>query len=189
VVPKNGPSKPVTIPTASGAVGNKGKGQIHESAIVERLPLPTDTQRAEVVVPAVGSLDDPAARSPSDAADERLFTPPTNVRGDSSLSRFALGIGVVVSFVEAQVFGPTRASRSVDEDCVQRRPHHPLVVDVCTGQRHRQRDAAPIGQNVALAAELRAIGRVGASEFPPFGALTMALSREAQSQSIPRSWW
>jgi hypothetical protein len=156
---------------------------------MERLSLPTDTQRAEVIVPAVGSLDDPAARPSSDAAHERLLTSSTNVRDDSSLSRFRLGISVVVPFVEAQMLGPTRASWPVDEDCVQGRAHHPLVVNVRAGQRHGQRDAAPISQNVAFAAQLRAIGRVGTRELPPFGALTMALSREAQSQSIPRSWW
>jgi hypothetical protein len=138
-------------------------------------------------VPAICSLDDPAAGSPPDAADERPFASSANVGHHTALARLVLGVVVVVALVEAEIPRPPRTAWRLNGDCVERRADHPLVVNVRSGQGDREGNAATVGQDMALAAQLRAIGRVGASEFPPFGAFTMALSSEAQSQSIPLS--
>lgn len=158
-----------------------------EGAIMQGLALPARFQRSKIVVPAVGPFDDPTPGPSANAADQRLFTAPADVWHDAAFSGFVLGVVVVVALVEAQVHRPARPARPLHEDGIEGRADHPLVVDVRAGQGDGQWDSATVGQNVALGAELRAIGRIGASELPPFGALTMALSSEAQSQSIPLS--
>jgi len=153
---------------------------------VQSLAFPADAKRAKVVVPAVRPLDDPSTRATADASDERLLTAAANVWDDATCSGFVLRIGVVVPLVEAQVHRPTRTSRRADEDGVERGAHHPFVVHVRSRQGDGERNASAVGQNVAFAAEFCTIGRIRACELPPFGAFTVALSREVHAQSIPR---
>jgi hypothetical protein len=148
--------------------------------------FPADTERAEVVVPAVRPLDDPSTRPTADATDQRLLAAAANVWNDATCPGFVLWVGVVVPLVEAQVHRPTRTSRCADEDGVERGAHHPFIVHVRSRQGDGERNASAVSQNVAFAAEFCAIGRIRAGEFPPLGAFTVALSREVHAQSIPR---
>lgn len=159
---------------------------MNEGAVVQGLTFPADAKSAEVVVPAVRPLDDPSTRPTADAADQRLLSAATNVRDDATCSGFVFGVSVVVPFVEAQVHRPARTSRRTDEDGVERGAHHPFVVDVRSRQGDGERDTSAVSQNVAFAAKFCAIGRIRAGELPPFGAFTVALSREVHAQSIPR---
>lgn len=169
-----------------GAKGDERRSQVNEGAIVQGFAFPPDTQRAEVVVPAVRPLDDPATRPTADAADQRLLAAAANVGNDAACAGFVLRIGVVVPLVEAQVHGPARTSRRTDEDRIERGTHHPLVVHVRRRQSDCDRNTSAVGQNVALAAKFCAIGGIRAGELPPLGAFTVALSREAHAQSMPR---
>ena len=138
-------------------------------------------------MPAVGSLDDPAAGTTAHAANECRLAPSTNMRLDTSSSNCSFGILVVVSFVETEVARTTRSSRRSNGHRVERLADHPLVVDVGAGQRNANRDAATIGQYMPFSAELAPIGGIRPCKVPPFGAFTEALSSEHQFQSMPRS--
>lgn len=176
----------MTLSPDGGPKRNEGRSQMNEGAVVQGFAFPSDAKRAKVVVPAVGPLDDPSARPPANAADQGLLAAATDVWNDATCSGFVFRIGVVVPLVEAQVHRPARTSWRTDEDGVERGAHHPLVVHVRSCQGDRERNASAVGQNVAFAAEFCAIGRIRAGELPPLGAFTVALSREAHAQSIPR---
>ena len=156
-----------------------------ERQVVLRNRLPSNSEGAEIVVPAVGAFHDPAAR-PTTPTAERILPTATNVRSDPASSDLLFAIRVVVALVEADVARATRPTRRAQRYCVEGLRNHPLVVDVRTGKRNCQRNTASVGQDVALGAELGTIGRIGTCEVPPFGAFTEALSREDQVQSIPR---
>jgi hypothetical protein len=59
-------------------------------------------------------------------------------------------------------------------------------VNVGRRHHHGQGNTAAVRENVALHAEFRAVRRVRPRVAPPFGALAMALSREAKSHLMPR---
>ena len=148
--------------------------------------LPSDPQPAKVVVPAIGSFNDPAScLLAADRAGEGGLSPTPNMRLDAASTSLAFRLVVVVPFVQAEVLRASGPSRRTQWDRVERPADHMHVVDVGPRQRHCQRDALTIGQDVAFCAEFCAIGRIGTREVPPFGALTLALSSDAQSHSMP----
>jgi hypothetical protein len=148
--------------------------------------LPPDPQCAKVVVPAIGSFNDPAPRLlAADRAGEGGLSPTPNVWPDATIARLAFRLLVVVPFVQAGVLRTSGPSRRTQRNRVERPTDHVHVVDVGSRERHRERDALAVGQDVAFCAEFCAIGRIGAGEVPPFGALTLALSSDAQSHSMP----
>src|SRR5689334_14868012 len=108
------------------------------------------------------------------------------MRLDAATAHLTFGIGVVVAFVETQMRGPSRPTRRMQRNRIERGAGHPFVVLVGPSDRDGERDSSPVGQDVALGAELATIGRVGTGEVPPLGAFTEALSSEAQSQAMPR---
>ena len=168
--------------------GDESASDLNQGEVVVGDALPADEQTTELVVPGVGALDDPAARFAADAANHALLSATPDVRDDAASPNLPLAVGVVVSLVQAQVFRPAGPARSPEHQSVDRRAHHPLVVNVRSGQRHRQRNAARIRQDVPFRAGFRAIGGTGAGEVPPFGALTVALSIEHQVRSTPTCW-
>ena len=154
--------------------------------MIFRGALPPDPQRAKVVVPAVGSFDDPPPRLlASNRARESRLSPAPNVRLDAASASLAFGLLVVVPFVQAEVIRTSGPSRRTQGNRVERPADHVHVVDVGPGERHRQRDALTVSQDMAFCAEFCTIGRIGAGEVPPFGALTLALSSDAQSHWMP----
>jgi len=149
-------------------------------------PLPPDSQRPEVVVPAVGSLDDPAASLlAADRSGERRLASTPDVRFDVAFLRVALRLRVVVSLVEAEIVRHSPSIGSAQDDRVERTSDHVHVMDVGARQRDAERNTSSIRQYMAFRAEFRAIRGVGPSEPPPFGAFTETLSREAHAQSMP----
>lgn len=168
------------------AEGDEGTGEVQEAQIVAANPLPAHEQPTKAVVPSVGALHHPAAGLALDAAEQGLFATTADVGCDSAGPDGSLRVGVVVSLVEAEVLGTTRAARCTQHHRIESLGNEPLVVDVGAGDLGGQRDAAPVGQNVPLDAAFRAIRRVGAREIPPLGAFTMALSSEDHFHWIPR---
>ena len=165
---------------------NQRTGELNEGEIIFGGTLPPDPQPAKVVVPAIGSFNNPAPRLlAADGAGEGGLSPTPNMRPDAASASLAFGLVVVVPFVQAEVLGTSGPSRRSQWNRVERPADHMHVVDVGPRERHRQRDALAVGQDVAFCAEFCAIGRIGASEVPPFGALTLALSSDAQSHSMP----
>lgn len=175
----------MTIPAGRGAIGDHGAGEVNEREIVLRDRFPPNAEGAEVVVPAVRALDDPATGTTA-------FTPPrflaasTKMQLNTAACDLARGIVVVIAFVEAEVPWSTRATRRAEWNGVEGFAREPLVVDIGAGQRDCDGDAATVGEDVAFRAKLSTICRIGTGEAPPLGAFTEALSREHQSQSIPR---
>ena len=154
--------------------------------IVGRDALPADEQPSKPVVPTVGALDDPAARPSLGAAEQWCLATSADVGHDSAAADRSFGVGIVVAFVQAQVFGTSWSARRSEHDCVEHICNHPLVVDVGSGDPHGQRNAATIREDVTFHPEFRAVRRVRPRVAPPFGALAMALSSEAKSHLMPR---
>ncbi len=175
----------MAITPGSGAVCDERAGEVDEREIVLRNHLPANAERAEVVVPAVGALDDPAAR-PAGLAAPRLLTPSAKMQADAPAGDLPRGVVVVVALIEAEVARPTRSTCRAEWNSIECLTGEPLVVDVGAGQRNGDGDTTPVGQDVALRAKLPTICRIGSGEAPPLGAFTEALSREHQFQSIPR---
>jgi len=176
----------VSVASASGAVGDERAGHVNERQMVLSNRLPANAERAEVVVPAVGALDDPASRPTADAADKWLFAATTNTRHYAAASRFSRADREVVAFVETQMAGSTWPAGRAQLHCIEHDADEPHVVDVGSAQCDGNRDATAVAKDMAFGAELAAIGGIGPGEVPPFGAFTEALSSEHQVQSIPR---
>jgi hypothetical protein len=138
-----------------------------------------------LVVPGVRSLHDPAARFSANASNERFLAASTNVRLNLATADSALDVRIVVAFVETQVLWSTRAACAAHSDRVKHRSNQPFVVHVGRGNLQRDRHSSAIGQNMPFRAAFGTIGRIGTRMVPPFGALTMALSRLVQSRPIP----
>jgi len=166
--------------------GDEPAGEMKESQIVGANSFPAYEQTAEAVVPGVGALDHPPARLPLDAAEQGLLAAATNVGRDPASPNSRLRIAVVVALVEAEMLRPAWPTRSAQDHRVERLGNEPLVVDVGAGDLGGQRDAAAVGQDVALDAAFRTVRGVGAREVPPFGAFTMALSSEDHLHWMPR---
>jgi hypothetical protein len=177
----------VSVASAGSTIGDEGAGHVNEREMVLRNCLPASAERAEVVVPALGALDNPASRAPADAANERRFAASTNVRSYAAPSSCSLADAEVVALVQTQMARSTWATRRAQLDGVEYDADQPHVVDVGSGQSDGNRDAAAVAKDMAFGAELAAIGGIGTGEVPPFGAFTEALSREHQVQSMPRS--
>ena len=133
-----------------------------------------------------GGPASPRESRQSSAAEQRLLDPAPDVGRDPADPNGSLRVGVVVALVEAEEQRPTRAARRAHDHRVKRLGDEPLVVDVGARDLGGQRDASPVRQDVAFDAAFRAIRRVRASEAPPLGAFTMALSSEDQFHWMPR---
>jgi len=80
--------------------------QVDEGAVMLGFSLPAYSQATKVVVPAVGTFDDPASRFATNATNKRRLAPAANVRLHTALTCLLLAIVVVVPLVQADVLGP-----------------------------------------------------------------------------------
>lgn len=179
-------SELVPVSPRCRAVRNQRAGHVYERHVVCRLRLPADSQRPEVVVPAVRALDHPATR-PASLALAWLLAAPSKVRPHAARTNSSLRVVIVVALVETEVLRSTGPARRGDDHGIERLADHPLGVDVRASQRDAEHDTAPVSDDVAFRSQLPTIGRIGPGELPPFGAFTEALSSEAQAHSMPRS--
>ena len=150
------------------------------------VPFPSHEQTAEAVVPGVGALHDPATWLAADFADERWLAASSDVRSDPTQAKGGRDVRVVVALVEAQVLGSPRSTWATHDDGVEHFADHAGVRNVRAGDERGERNAATVGQDVPLYPAFRAVRRVWASEVPPFGAFTEALSSEVHFNAAPR---
>ena len=80
--------------------------QVDEGAVMLGFSLPSYSQAAKVVVPTVGTFNDPASRFATNATNKRRLAPSANVRLHTALTCLLLAIVVVVALVQANVLGP-----------------------------------------------------------------------------------
>lgn len=137
-------------------------------------------------MPAVRPFDDPASwLLAANGPGERRLSAPSNVGPHAARSGLLLGLLVVVALVETDVLGPAWPSRAVNIHSVERLADHVHVVNVGAGESNGEGNSLSVYEYVAFGAELGTIGWIGPGEVPPFGAFTLALSRDVQSHSIP----
>lgn len=145
--------------------------------------LEADAQLAEGSQPGVRALDHPAVAAESVIALDAFA-------GDAILDAAALEVSaaarIVVAFVGMQLVRPTprlAAGAGHSRQRIDQLLEDHGIVPVGPGDAERQRDALPIRDEVALAAEFSAIGRVGACVRAPRGLATLAASRQARLKS------
>jgi len=110
------------------------------------------------------------------AADERRFALLPNVGRDAAGAHRRFTISKRVAFVETAVPRPAHAAPAFEHDGVERCGQRPLVMQIRAAQHDRERDAPPLGQEMALRTELRPVRWVRSREIPPFGAFTITES-------------
>lgn len=90
------------------AIGDERAGYVNEGEMVVCVSLPANTECAMVVVPAIGALDHPAARTTAHASNQWRLSASANVRCDAAAANFGFAVFVVVSLVETDVFRTAR---------------------------------------------------------------------------------
>ena len=131
-------------------------------------------------------LDDPAEGAKASAV---RLTPLGDRGADPSLSKEPAVLVVVVAAVREEHVGPP--PRSPDNagdgrDLVEQGQELGDVVAIAAGQRHRERDALAVGDDVVLAARTCAVDRAGSAFGPLRAARTWEESITARDQS---SWF
>lgn len=145
--------------------------------------LVSDGEAPEFGEPGECALDDPAMLSEMTAALNAL---PGNAMLDAAFGASPATAGIVIPLVGMQLAGPMARPATLamnGRNGVEQRIEHPAVMDVCAAEAHRQGNASPVGDDVALRARAPAIGRVGAGDFAPLFAAMDALSMQARLQS------
>lgn len=142
--------------------------------------FPTHQQATKSVEPAVGSLNDPAARLEAGISLDHLclFPAHADVGGEAEgRHKFAYLI-VIVPLIKTQPLRRTfRWTRTPNHDRFERLFDEFHVVPVGTIDHARDRDTAGFGEETSLDALLTPIRRVFACFFEPAsGALVMAPS-------------
>ena len=165
--------------------GDDARSQIDERLVVVGLSLPPDEECSKAVVPGVGSFDDPATSAVATLAAAVLFPAAPDMGGDAPGAEHHSDVRVVVALVQAKVPRSARSSRSAYADLVEHVGNHPLVMSIGSGDFNRERYTATIGEHVPFYSEFSPVRGILPRLRPPLGALTIAPSSEAHSQSIP----
>ena len=80
---------------------DESTSELDERKIVGSFSFPANEKSAEPIMPGVRALHDPAPRPPFDAAEERRFSPTTNMWSDAAHADLDLRIEIVVPLVQA----------------------------------------------------------------------------------------
>ncbi|ARU21109.1 hypothetical protein RSSE_p1745 (plasmid) [Ralstonia solanacearum] len=146
--------------------------------------LETNAQLAESSKPGMGAFDHPAMLAePVVLLDATASDPGSH----APLAQMPAASREVVSLIRMKLVGA--ASRAAIEsgharDGVNEHLEHHRVVTIGTGDHQRQRHAAPIYDEMALATELAAIRWIRPRLLAPRGLATVAPSTLARLQSI-----
>ena len=142
-----------------------------------------DGEAAEAVQPGEGPLDHPAVTAELLAG---LDTASCDAGLDASSLAGPTASTKVVGLVGVELRRPSSGPASLTADrrnSIQQFIEGFAVVDVGSGQKEGERDALPVGDEVALGPRSAAVGRIGASRLTPLLAATDELSRQARLQS------
>ena len=164
-------------------VGDQAGGEAEESLVDVVASFPADPQSSETVQPGDRALYYPAENAQAGAVFDASFG---DDRADAAVPEQAAVLVVVVGAVGEQGIGS--ASGSADDAChgrnlVQQRQQLRDVVAVSAGQRHRERDALGVGEDVVLAARPCAVDRAVSAFGPRRAARTWEESITARDQS------
>ena len=145
--------------------------------------LEASTQLAKGSQPGVRALDDPAMTTEPVIA---LDTTPGNTRRDAQLAQVGAATRKVIALVGMQLVrpspGPTAIAAHRRQGIDQLLEHYRVMpIGACDAKD--QRDALAVRDDVALAAELAPVRRVGAGVSAPRGLATLAASMLARLKS------
>lgn len=177
------PLEVMSKPRRQRAIADDGAGQDGEGEGNVGAALVSDGEAPEFGEPGECALDDPAMLSEMGAALNAL---PGNAMLDAAFGASLATAGIVIPLVGMQLAGPMARPATLamnGRNGVEQRIEHPAVMDVCAAEAHRQGNASPVGDDVALRARAPAIGGVGAGDFAPLFAAMDALSMQARVQS------
>ncbi len=161
-----------------------GASQGEQSEVSLKRTLETNAQLAESSKPGMGAFDHPAMLAePVVLLDATASDPGSH----APLAQMPAASREVVSLIRVKLVGA--ASRAAIEsgharDGVNEHLEHHRVVTIGTGDHQRQRHAAPIYDEMALATELAAIRWIRPRLLAPRGLATVAPSTLARLQSI-----
>ncbi len=161
-----------------------GASQGEQSEVSLKRTLETNAQLAESSKPGMGAFDHPAMLAePVVLLDATASDPGSH----APLAQMPAASREVVSLIRVKLVGA--ASRAAIEswharDGVNEHLEHHRVVTIGTGDHQRQRHAAPIYDEMALATELAAICWIRPRLLAPRGLATVAPSTLARLQSI-----
>lgn len=143
-----------------------------------------DGEAPQFVEPCEGSFDDPAM-TPQFLAGVDASS--GDAWPDPAAMTCAAAAAMIISLVRVQLVRPLPGSAALAPNGwhgVDQRVKRRAVVDVGAGQEKRERDAAPVGDQMTLGAGSAAIRRVRTGCRPPFFAAMDELSTQARLQSI-----
>lgn len=150
--------------------------------------LVADGEAAEAVDPGECALDDPPVLAQPLAA---LDATARNPVFDPAPEAGAAAAAMIIGLVGVQLVWPaTRPARLASDgrDRVEQVLEGPAVVSVGAAQQEGERDAASVGDEVALGARLAAVRRVRACSGVSLLAAMEALSTHAWLLSIRSAW-
>ena len=165
------------------SVGDQAGGEAEEGFVDVVAPFPADPKSAEAMQPGDRPFGHPAEDAQAGAVRLAAFG---DHRADATLPQQSAVLVVVVAPVGEQCVRPS--ARPADttgnwRDLVYQGQQLDDVVAVPAGQRHRERDALRVGENVVLAARPCAVDRAGSAFGPRRAALTWEESITARDQS------
>jgi hypothetical protein len=145
-------------------------------------------EAAKAVDPGECALDDPSVLAqPLTTLNATARDPVPDAAPEAGVAAAAMIIG----FVGMQLVRPAARPARLAWDGwhgVEQVLEGPAVVRVGAAQQESERDAAPVGQKVALGACLAAVCRVRPGSGAPLLAAMDALSMQARLQSIRSAW-
>jgi len=143
-----------------------------ERQIILRLLVPAHQQAARAVGPTMGALHDPATCSPA-AMQELLFvaSPAHVFLVAAAANNLEHGLAGVTLIETKMLRAPASRTRSANRNAAECGGEKFLIVNIGTGDCHRDRHSAAVGEHRSFDAELTAIGRIFAGFFPRPAAL------------------
>jgi hypothetical protein len=186
-------------------VAEKGNPSARDPALSQRLPtdrraperekglvnvrpfVVTDAEAAELIQPSKGTLDDPPP--PAQAAPVRGATLGQQRHDVTGPEAAPNGGRVVAAIPDHRVRPLPRSPAFAVErgDRIHQRQGFLRVVPIRAGQTNREWHAAPVANQMTLAAALGPIGGIRPGRSPPYTARMEQLSTTARDQSIRSS--